>query len=456
MSVPQLSHTNMNERVRFGVAPNAMRVLRVGCRIFTAGLHNPAGPAECSGGVFAYCACVWPFSVRGEEQVCHAPTRGQLPPFEGVVNHTVTLSGCDWVRNPMRPFGVRLPGLPRCDRVAERGPVGEVAAVPGSERGPVVVAVHFVSADELEMRDGGKVQVGETETLLVGGEPSAALLGLRSGDSHTVMLQAGDKLLRFRLGEGALLAAGEQVAPCDAVDAVVEVDDLRLGEGAAADALVPGAEHLGRCHVSQYERGSTACQAFSCPKILLDRGGGPCNTEGMTTHRFRKADIDFHSDMGRDAHAAINIKVHAWLNADNLARLYKGNGIHEASDDIGFWTWLDDMDERERDELLNESFYWACEMVYADVKEYVCETMDLGDRKVWQEGRSGGWMVADFNRWHVEEWDAIRVSAWGRCVKFAQAAKEDVGYQMIWTLRFNVYEGIIDNLRAVDIIGALV
>ena len=179
----------------------------------------------------------------------------------------------------------------------------------------------------------------------------------------------------------------------------------------------------------------------------------------MTTHRFRKNDIDFHADRSV-GHVAINIKVDTYM--PDLFRKYRAPGTHEASGDTAFWEWLDaaweehDNGNYSYPNMFDTCWEWACEGVYEQVKEHVCETMGLRDREVWQEGRSGGWMVADFDRSDVEDWDAIMVSRWGRCVRHAENAKSEVGYQTIWNLRYNMYDSVIDNLKSVDILGALV
>ena len=142
--------------------------------------------------------------------------------------------------------------------------------------------------------------------------------------------------------------------------------------------------------------------------------------------RFRRADVEFHSDWG-PAHTAINIKVRGWIRD---VKLPMSEGRF-STDGGKTWTegftapaftlsWIDKhLTDKQRD-----GWFWiacndAVEGMIEDAKEL------FPGVKFWQEGRSGGWLVGDFTRQDVEGWDAIQVSKWGRLSKWCHAEQSD-------------------------------
>ena len=119
--------------------------------------------------------------------------------------------------------------------------------------------------------------------------------------------------------------------------------------------------------------------------------------------RYTKEDVRFHSDgFGRRAHPAVNVKAHRFVSADDVVDRY---GCAESTAEKALeYTF----------EMHSESFW-----------DQAPEELDyfFGERhglKVYQEGRSGGWLIVD-GLPPIEEWDAIALSKWARFEKWARA-----------------------------------
>lgn len=149
----------------------------------------------------------------------------------------------------------------------------------------------------------------------------------------------------------------------------------------------------------------------------------------MGKPRFRKSDIQFHSDMYRAAQPAINIKVR-----DDPRKLtpYLAIGC-----DYRFtWDWID---EHVSDDDQSEWWWDACNNLAGQLVEDAQENLFPGE-KFYTEGRSGGWLVMHgYTRSDVEGWDAIMVSRWGQLVKFAGYYVADVGRMMLELIYINVF-----------------
>lgn len=167
----------------------------------------------------------------------------------------------------------------------------------------------------------------------------------------------------------------------------------------------------------------------------------------MAKPRFRKDDIEFHSHNGYGV-PAVNVKVYKDVRSIKLP-LELGSSAPLREDgtygpyttnytDDGFThEWIDE--KLEEDDSDNFYFQSACESAWEWLTEEAKEIFGR-DVKVWSEGRSGGWAVVDGINDDVDSWDAIAVARWGRFVKAARAAADDVPYQIVMSLYLNEWE----------------
>ena len=132
-----------------------------------------------------------------------------------------------------------------------------------------------------------------------------------------------------------------------------------------------------------------------------------------TRRRFSKDDIEVHSEgYGRGGNPAVNVKVHNF-GAGMAQRLAEHYNIDDDDPQIG------------------QALEWAFEShqvsfweVTPTLAEWHLSAAFGGNLKVYSEGRSGGWLVVG-GLGDIADWDAIRVSAWGR---FEQAVRAEVDF----------------------------
>ncbi len=123
--------------------------------------------------------------------------------------------------------------------------------------------------------------------------------------------------------------------------------------------------------------------------------------------RFRKTDVEHHSD-SRRGRPAVNVKVH---------RLPYHSRIEETfgcSEDVA-------------QQALDYAWKQAQQMFWETVQGFADEFLGA-DRKVYQEGKSGGWVVVH-GLYDIEEWDAIQLMDWYR---FQKAIKTEVKWLTSW------------------------
>ena len=118
-----------------------------------------------------------------------------------------------------------------------------------------------------------------------------------------------------------------------------------------------------------------------------------------------KSAIEFHSDRGPSL-PAVNVKCHHFPGADDICR-----------------RWPDCPTET-AEKAAEYAYEQACECFWKAIHETAEYYLGAGV-KVWQQGRSGGWLVVETLP-AVETWDAIKVAAWWR---FAAAVAADIAYR---------------------------
>lgn len=168
--------------------------------------------------------------------------------------------------------------------------------------------------------------------------------------------------------------------------------------------------------------------------------------------RFRKSDIEFHSDRGfGEVHAAVNVKLHRWVYPDP-AQVAAEEGYAEPEESAKFASAWEALPESEKNAWADA----AIENGWDKLQEIAKEIFGAG-AAVYSEGRSSGWAVvcpgferytaADripehvpFTRAEVESWDAIRVSRWGRFAQACRRVCDDLPYQAIFLYLANDWE----------------
>lgn len=136
--------------------------------------------------------------------------------------------------------------------------------------------------------------------------------------------------------------------------------------------------------------------------------------------RFRKSDVQFHSDGYRAAHPAVNIKVknpYLWEHVDKAKKEFECS-------------------EETAEKTLNWAFDSGCEQFW-DWAQQQADELFGPCIKVWQEGRSGGWLIVEgLPRW--DDWDAIDLMYWYR---FQKRIKEAVKFYSSWEYLKETIEG---------------
>lgn len=118
--------------------------------------------------------------------------------------------------------------------------------------------------------------------------------------------------------------------------------------------------------------------------------------------RYSKADVTFHSDgVGRRANPAINVKVRNW-------------GYH----DVDLMRDEPALDLEQCDAII-QSVYERHAVRFWDNAKLQVEILFGRGYTVYQEGRSGGWMVVH-GLPDVEEWDAVMLGKWRSLESWAE------------------------------------
>jgi len=162
--------------------------------------------------------------------------------------------------------------------------------------------------------------------------------------------------------------------------------------------------------------------------------------------------VTMHSEMGRDGHPAVNVKVYWSTRTMETLLPLSLCMVKEAGDadfrsvetDPGFTLdWIDShLTEDEQQSWWNLS----CEDHFEQAEELAKETFG-SHVKVYSEGRSGGWLVV-YGLGDVEDWNADEVEQWTTFADQVRAIADDVPYGYLWNVNANVYEPHVESLEA--------
>jgi len=157
-------------------------------------------------------------------------------------------------------------------------------------------------------------------------------------------------------------------------------------------------------------------------------------------------EITTHYDRGR--RPAVNIKIYPPNNWSELLPLELGQVADLLPDgttgeprtfttEPGFtWAWV----EANVSESAQDSWWQAtCEDHFQQARD-LAEDIFGPKVSVWQEGRSGGWLVVDGLPEDTDEWPEELRTNWFRFEEDVKALVADVPRGFLWNLHANVYE----------------
>ena len=157
---------------------------------------------------------------------------------------------------------------------------------------------------------------------------------------------------------------------------------------------------------------------------------------------YTRDNVRTHSDHFGPQRPAVNVRVYTTIDDDDVWRQFE----REERPDEGFTLeWI-------HENVSEDSLQWIWDRVCEAEFEYL-ETWATGadgdplfpDDAVtlWQEGRSGGWVVVD-GLPDIEEWDAIRLARWRRFERIAREIADGVPFQVLSSIYINEYEAARD------------
>ncbi len=154
---------------------------------------------------------------------------------------------------------------------------------------------------------------------------------------------------------------------------------------------------------------------------------------------YSRDDVQTHSDNWGPARPAVNVKIYttieqAWTQFER----------EERDDDDTDFT-LEWIEENISEDLLQGRWESACEGEFEYLEGWATST-EQGDSlfpddrvKLWQEGRSGGWIVVD-GLPEIEDWDAIRIARWRKFERIARDIADGIPFQVLSLIYINDYE----------------
>lgn len=132
----------------------------------------------------------------------------------------------------------------------------------------------------------------------------------------------------------------------------------------------------------------------------------------------------------RDGHASVNIKVPYRPLALAVQELQREREIPETL--TAEWIEANVSDER-----LDAIFWWVCAAEYEYFTEWAAEI--LPGTTFYQDGRSGGWAVSNWDADDVDGWDAVALAKWGKIERVAREIAEGVTAQVVLSVALNEY-----------------
>ncbi len=160
---------------------------------------------------------------------------------------------------------------------------------------------------------------------------------------------------------------------------------------------------------------------------------------------YKKSEVEFHSEYGREGNLAVNIKVHETLRGVKLPlSLGSSHPVghpelieYHKSDPRFTMEWIEKhVPESEMDSYFWSACEWGVERLIEDATGDIFADYNI---KLWQEGRSGGWLVVE-GLPEIEDWDAIMLGKWHKFKKRARDAADGVPEEVIESVYYDCFE----------------
>jgi hypothetical protein len=156
---------------------------------------------------------------------------------------------------------------------------------------------------------------------------------------------------------------------------------------------------------------------------------------------YSRDDVQTHSDSFRPSRPAVNVKIYDSFEDVKLPLCLGGVANADGSD--FHWVYTEDaythewVRENVNDQTFDSYFWDACSDGVGMIQEEAREI--FGNVEVYQEGRSGGWIVVDGIP-DIEDWDAVQLAKWRRFEKITRAYADDVMRSCVTSIYMNAYE----------------
>ena len=177
---------------------------------------------------------------------------------------------------------------------------------------------------------------------------------------------------------------------------------------------------------------------------------------------YRKSDVQTHSEMGRSAHPAVNIKCHLWESGErgswptDLLRSVADEFGHDPEAFVSWWRELAEEHEEAFGRMIDTYSSLSAEDSFEMLREDASEVFGIsGSRnpydgrwealELWQEGRSGGWLVVN-GLPELDSWDAVALSKWRKFERYVLAARDAHPESVAALVVINAYESHLDRI----------
>jgi hypothetical protein len=150
---------------------------------------------------------------------------------------------------------------------------------------------------------------------------------------------------------------------------------------------------------------------------------------------YSKEDVETHSTSHYGPGLpAVNVKVRGdWRRVTLPLELGSVDGVPMRTDPLFSREWVESLASDTQESAWNT----VCESGIESLIEDAREVLGPGV-KVWQAGRSGGWLVVE-GLPRLESWDAIALGKWRKWERYCRLAADDIPRAFLDSLYFNVF-----------------
>lgn len=134
---------------------------------------------------------------------------------------------------------------------------------------------------------------------------------------------------------------------------------------------------------------------------------------------YSRDNVQTHSEMGRERHPAVNVKVRDWWPRSHTDDMLRRIATEQGYDPDAFTAWWHATAEKCAGANAGFDFEWlqpwwdaVAEQAWEDFEEIASEVFPTSV-EVYSEGRSSGWLVVH-RLPDIEEWDAVALGRWRR------------------------------------------